>query len=135
MDLIKITPNKERVKSILKMINLLEERIKSQNKDKFYSLILSDYYEIIKELITAVLLSDGFKTFSHKDLIDYLKINYKHFDNYELEIIDKLRILRNRIIYEGFEGEPSHLKNNVYLYIQIISKLKLFVNNKINKKS
>lgn len=34
MDLIKITPDKEKARSILKIISLLEERIKSQDKKK-----------------------------------------------------------------------------------------------------
>lgn len=34
MDLIKITPNKEKVKSILEMVSLIEERIKIQDKIK-----------------------------------------------------------------------------------------------------
>ena len=71
MDLIKITPDNERAKSILKMISLIEGRIKSQNKDKFASLIVVDYYEIIKEMTTALLLTEGYKTLSHKDLIDF----------------------------------------------------------------
>ncbi|MEK6906148.1 MAG: hypothetical protein AABW81_00845 [Nanoarchaeota archaeon] len=131
MDLIKIMPDSERVKSILKMVLLIEERIKYLYKDKFYPLILSDYYEIIKELITAILLCDGFKTLSHKDLIDYLKLNYKNVNNYEIDTIDKLRILRNRITYEGFEIESSHLKNNETIYIKIIKKLKSLINNKL----
>src|SRR3989344_230178 len=101
MKLIKTTPNKERVKSILDMITLIEDRIRSLDKIKFTPLILSDYCEIIKELITAILLCDGFKTPSHKDLIDYLKLNYTIINSHEIESIDKLRILRNRITYEG----------------------------------
>ena len=66
MGLIKITPNKERARSILEMTKLISERIKSQDKIKMASLIISDYYEIIKELITAVLLIEGYKTLGHK---------------------------------------------------------------------
>ena len=68
MDLIKVTPDKERVKSILKIVKLVEERIKLQDKEKMAALILSDYYEIIKGLLTALPLLDGYKTLSHKDL-------------------------------------------------------------------
>lgn len=102
MELIKITPDKEKAKSILKMISLLKERIKKQEKEKMTALIIADYYEIIKELLTAILLVDGYKTLSHKDLIDYLKKKYKEFSSHEISILDELRILRNRISYEGF---------------------------------
>ena len=73
------------------------------------ALIISDYYEIIKEMITAILLLDGCKTLSHKDLIDYLKENYKEITSHELSLLDELRVLRNRIAYEGFFIEPSLL--------------------------
>ena len=134
MDLIKATPNKERVKSILDMIALVEDRINSLDKIKFTPLILSDYYEIIKELITAVLLCDGFKTLSHKDLIDYLKLNYPLINSQEVELIDKLRILRNRISYEGFKIPSDYLANNELIYKDIIKKLKTLVNSKIKNK-
>ena len=131
MDLIKISPDKERAISILKMTSLLEERIKSQNKSKMAVLIVSDYYEIIKELITAVLLADGYKTLSHKDLIDYLKDKYSQFTANEISILDDLRILRNRITYEGFLIEVSYLNRNEHLFKYIINKLKNILNIKL----
>ena len=131
MDLIKITPNKERAKNILKMVFLIEERIKLQDKEKMASLIISDYYEIIKELITAVLLVDGYKTLSHKDLINYLKENYKEFSQQEIIVLDNLRILRNRIAYEGFNIEDSYLKRSETLFKSIISKLKIILKKQL----
>ena len=95
MDLIKITPDKEMVKSIIEMVSLIEDRIKIQDREKMASLIISDYYEIIKELITAVLLFDGYKTLSHKDLIDYVKEKRKDFSEHEISVLDNLRVLRN----------------------------------------
>jgi len=124
MDLIKITPNKERAKNILEMVSLIEDRIKIQDKIKMASLVISDYYEIIKELITAVLLVDGYKTLSHKDLIDYLKEKYKDFTQHEISVLDNLRILRNRIAYEGYKIESSYLSRNEDLFKQVIEKLK-----------
>jgi len=127
MDLIKITPNKEKARNILKMISLIEERIKQQNREKMASLIMADYYEIIKELITAVLLIDGYKTLSHKDLIDYLKEKYPEFSIHEITILDNLRVLRNRVAYEGFFCEPYYLKRNETLFKTIIRKLKALI--------
>ena len=112
MDLIKITPDKEKVKSILRMATLLEERIKNQNPEKMFSLIISDYYEVIKELLTAILLVDGWKTLSHKDLIDYIDVNYKEFNKQEIAKLDNLRIIRNKITYEGFFATFEYLKTN-----------------------
>ena len=124
MNLIKITQNKEKGKSILEIVSLLEERIKIQNKTKMASLIISDYYEVIKELITAVLLVDGYKTLSHKDLIEYIKEKYKDFSQQEIFVLDNLRILRNRVAYEGYKIDISYLTKNESLFKEIIKKLK-----------
>ncbi len=132
-DLIKITPDKEKAKSILKMVSLIEERIKIQNKKKMTALIIADYYEIIKELITGVLFLEGYKTLSHKNLINYLK-RYPEFGSNELSILDDLRILRNRITYEGFFVDISYLDRNEQLFKEIIKKLKNFVDKRINFK-
>lgn len=131
MELIKITPDFQKVKSILKMVELVEKRIKIQDKIKFSPLILSDYYEIIKELITALLLADGYKTLSHKNLIDYLDKKYDKILKEEIYLIDKLRILRNRITYEGFEIKHDYLKDNEFIYIRVIKKLKVLITKKL----
>lgn len=133
MDLIKIARDNEKAKSIIKMVSLIEERIKTQDKDKLAALIVADYYEVIKELITALLLTEGYKTLSHKDLIDYLK-NYKEFNHFELAILDDLRVLRNRITYDGFFVESSYLKRNEENIKKIIDKLKGLLNKKLNFK-
>ena len=131
MDLIKITPDKERARSILKMVSLLEERIKSQDKSKMTALIITDYYEIIKELMTAILLTDGYKTLSHRDLIDYLIKKYPQFNANDLSNIDSLRVLRNRVTYEGFFIDISYLTRNETLFKEIIKKLKEILNTKL----
>lgn len=131
MDLIKITPDKERAKNIIKMVSLIEERIRIQDKRRMTALIISDYYEIIKELLTAIMLIDGYKTLSHKDLIDYLKENYHEFDENDLSILDRLRILRNRIAYEGFQVDISYLERNEKNFILIIKKLKDLIKRKL----
>lgn len=43
MDLIKITPDKERAKNIIKMVELIEERIKIQDKKK----MAADNYRLL----------------------------------------------------------------------------------------
>lgn len=133
MDLIKITPDKERVKSILNMVSLLQERIKLQDKTKMTALISVDYYEIIKELTTALLLLDGYKTLSHKDLFEYLTMHYPQFPESELAVIDDLRVLRNRISYEGFLIPLSYLQMNEPTFKGSIKKLKEIINKKLLK--
>lgn len=131
MELIKITPGKERAKSIVKMASLIEERIKLQERKTMGSLILADYYEVLKELITALLFVDGFKTLSHKDLIDYLSQNYKEFSIHELQLLDDLRVLRNRITYEGFNAPNSYLERNEKAFKQVITKLRSLLKKRL----
>jgi hypothetical protein len=131
MDLIRITPNNDMAKNIVNMTSLIEDRIKVQDKIKMASLIISDYYEIIKELITAVLLVDGYKTLSHKDLIDYIKEKYKDFSQQEIAVLDNLRILRNRIAYEGYQVENFYLSRNETLFKTIIEKLKIILKKRL----
>ena len=132
MDLIKISQDKEKAKSIVQMTHLIEKRITLQDKNKMSALILSDYYEIIKELITAVLLLDGYKTLSHKDLIDYINEKYKEFSAHEIALLNELRVLRNRVAYEGFFIEPSFLSRNEANFTGIIYKLRKLIEKRLN---
>ena len=131
MEIIKITPDKQRAKSILNMVYLLEKRIQLQDRKTMNSLILADYYEVIKELITAILFVDGYKTLSHKDLFEYLSNKYKEFSSHEISLLDDLRILRNRIAYEGFNAPSIYLERNEDNFKSIIKKLKNLLENKI----
>lgn len=131
MNLIKTTKDKERIKSIFGIVELIEKRIHKEDKSAFSPLILSDYYEIIKELMTAILLCDGFKTLNHRDLIEYLELNQKEFNKSEILEIDKLRIMRNRIVYEGFKISSNYLINSESIFQEIIKKLKLLVKSKV----
>ena len=131
MDLIKISQDKEKAKNILKMIALIEERLQNQDNERMAALIIVDYYEIIKELITAILLIDGYKTLSHKDLLEYLQERYKGIGEYELSLLNDLRVVRNRVAYEGFFVEPSFLRRKEESFKKIIQKLTTLVTNKL----
>ena len=50
-NLIKITPDKEKAKSILKMVEKTLEMINSLDINKFPSNITKEYYEVIRELL------------------------------------------------------------------------------------
>jgi hypothetical protein len=128
MEIIKIRPDKGRAKSILKMVDLLEKRIKLQDKKSMSALILVDYYEIIKEISTGIMHAEGFKTLSHKDLLEYVSRN---LNQKEISILDDLRVLRNRISYDGFETDPSYLSRNEESFRKIIIKLKEILKEKV----
>ena len=132
MDLIRISPDKEKERNILKMVSLLKERVdKEKDKEKMAALVIVDYYEMLKELITALLLIDGYKTLSHKDLIEYLREREKGFSMGEISVLDDLRVLRNRVAYEGFMIEHSYLIRNENLFKELIKRLEELVENKL----
>lgn len=133
--LLKVTPNKERVKSIFKIADVTLEMIASLDTKKFATLIVRDYYEVIRELLTALLLLDGFKTEgegAHKKLIEYLSITYKNeFKRHEIVLLEDLREKRNRIAYEGLFVPENYLTLREQEINHIISNLKAIINKKL----
>ena len=133
-DLISITPNKEKARSILKMVEITLEMIKQIDKSKFPSNIAKEYYEIVRELMSIILLLDGYKTMgegAHKRQIEYLEANYKEFSKYEIDFIDDLRVTRNKIAYDGFFVKESYIDRKLNEILKIIDKLNKIVHKKI----
>ena len=132
--LIKITPNKEKAKSILKMVDTTIDMIGVIDITKFSSNVTKEYYDVIRELISVVLLLDGYKTYgegAHKKFIEYLQSNYKEFNEYELLLMDDLRITRNKVTYDGFFVERGYIERKIKDIQKIISKLKDIIKKKI----
>lgn len=124
--IIRIKPDKEKAKSVFKMINTTLKMIESIDPKKFPSFIVKEYYEVIRGAVNAILLVDGFKTEgegAHKKLIEYLNVNYKQFSQYEISLINDLRIIRNKIAYNGFFVKEGYLERKRKHILQIIVKL------------
>jgi len=131
-DLIKMTPNQERAKNILAQIELRLKDANNKDPNEFATLIIEAYYEVIKELLTALLAVDGYKTLSHTILIDYLRATYsKQFTEHEIQTIDELRKIRNRISYEGLMIKKDYYDRKTPFALEIIAKLKNVIANKI----
>tara|TARA_Y100000310_G_C20580410_1_gene762689 strand:- start:191 stop:592 length:402 start_codon:yes stop_codon:yes gene_type:complete len=131
--IIKITPDKEKAESILRMCEHRETTMKHIRGVGFPTIIAENYYEIIKELITALLLIEGIKTigeYAHKELIQKL-LEYDAFKIDEIKIIDDLRIRRNKSSYEGKPFEKIYLENHEEQLIEIITKLKELVGKRL----
>ena len=120
--IIKISEDKEKAKSLQNMATIIIKRIDLTDKKKFTSLIISDYYEAIKELITAILACKGLKTLSHKMLIEQSK-DFNGINTDEYYLIDELRIIRNKINYDGFFVEYDYLERKEKSIKSIINKL------------
>ena len=81
------------------------------------------YYEIIKELIFALLYKKGYNCTNHLCLTAYLAKNLADFD-YEIKKIDELRQIRNEIAYRGFQSSYEYLHKNELEFKAIIIRLK-----------
>ena len=113
--------DQERIKSIVKIALLRLERARNI-KVKSVSLIVEDYYEVIKELLTAYLLKNGLRSRNHQCLITYF---YRENFDYEREahIISQMSFFRNRLDYYGEEIPEEFYKKNKEDFEKIIKIL------------
>jgi hypothetical protein len=131
--IIKVTPDKEKVKSILQLTKERVEFVTSIDHDKFSTNASENYYEIIKELANALLLLDGLKTageYAHKDLIDQL-INYKEFTESDILFMNDLRIKRNNSAYDGKKIDSNYLANNQHRILELIERLNMIIRKRL----
>jgi len=122
----------EKAKALVKMVALREQRLKHMSLPIFSTLLVEDYYEIIKELITGIMSVDGWKTVSHELLIGYLAEFYRDFNQAEISLMDQLRVIRNGIAYRGVMINPEYIERNRENILSIIEKLKQVLQNKLN---
>ena len=132
--LIKITPDQEKAKSILKMVDTTLEMIEVIDHSQFSSNVIKEYYDVIRELISIILLLDGYKTYgegAHKKLIEYLRRQNLGFTEYEISLIDELRITRNKVAYDGFFIERDYVEMKRRDIQLMVSKLKDIIKKKL----
>jgi len=91
-------------------------------KDKYVSIKVEAYYEIIKELIFSILYRNGFNCRNHLCLIAYLREHHSDI-SYEIDKIDELRHVRNEISYRGFTIRQDYLNRNELEFKNIIEIL------------
>lgn len=121
----------EKIKSMVKMAELeltMVSKIKINNNTS--SKIAKDYYEIIKELLTALLLSHGLKSSNHECLISFLKAKYAQYE-YEAKIIHELKNIRNRVSYDGFFVDADYITKNNMEFKHIIEVIKKLINGNV----
>ncbi len=108
------------------------ELLKLLPKDKAYK-IVEEYYEIIKELFTAVMYLDGYKTLSHVKLLEYFSSHYQQLSRKDLKLTDTLRRFRIGIVYYGRRISQDFLVNNEEEIIEVIEVLLKLVEKKIKE--
>lgn len=101
---------------------------------KYPSLFIEGYYEIIKELLVAILAIDGWKSTNHDCLFQYI-IEKKQDLELDFEYMNELRKLRNKIDYHGVKVS-NNLWNENKIKIQItIKTLKEYIKKQLEKNS
>src|SRR4030042_3474656 len=97
----KVEIDKERINSIVKKALQREKRARETKvSPETISFIVEDYYETIKELLTAYLLKNGLRSKNHQCLVSYF---FKENPAYEKEayLISQMSFFRNRLSYYG----------------------------------
>lgn len=121
---IKITQDQNRAKSIYQIALLTINMIAEINAEKYSILLIKEYHDVIRELCSAIMYIDGFKTDgknANRQLFEYIAVNY--LTDKDRFIIDELRNIRNKMIYEGVGYGDNFAKEKLLVYNQIAKKL------------
>ncbi|NQU78426.1 hypothetical protein HQ545_01525 [Candidatus Woesearchaeota archaeon] len=125
----KVTPDQEKICSIVEMAMSRLEFVKSHTAtEKNVYFIVEGYYEILKELLVALLLKNGLKSRNHQCLITYF---YREYPDHEFEanLISRMSYLRNRLDYYGEAIDVSFYSKNKEDIEKIIGLLASIVND------
>ncbi|MBS7645780.1 hypothetical protein KEJ44_07075 [Candidatus Bathyarchaeota archaeon] len=122
----KRTKDKELAKSLFKMAIDRFEFFSSKEAGIF---VLEGIYESILELCHSLLSLEGYKTVSHECAIEFLR--GRCLNDYEIELLDKLRKRRHGAKYYGESLSSAVIKRNIENGTVIFQKLKTFVEKKL----
>ena len=130
---ITIQPDLEKAGAIRNIIQSRKKFIKKYRGKIFTTIICENYYEVIKELATALFLSKGIKfvgEYSHKELIEET-VKLMNLGNSLLVFLNDLRIRRNGSLYYGEQFEDNYLLNNEYKIVLVIKKLEILLEKQL----
>ena len=122
-----VEKDEEKTSSIIETAGKRLAFIKSNEAAKEnISFIVEGYYEIIKELLVALLLKNGLKSSNHQCLISFF---YKEYSDYEFEVnlISQMSYLRNRLNYYGEEIDFDFYDKNKEEFDKIIDLIKKLI--------
>lgn len=108
----RVEADPEKVKSIIKTAQERREYLRQiPVADKHVSFVVEGFYEVIKELLTALLLSKGLRSRNHQCLISYFYHSHPEHEA-EAHLISQMSYLRNRLNYYGEAIEPQFYNKN-----------------------
>ncbi|MAG73763.1 hypothetical protein CL620_05570 [archaeon] len=96
-----VEPDMAQVDSLVEKALLRYKRANNTKADnETISFIVEDYYEVIKELLVAYLLTKGMRSQNHQCLIAFLLKEHPEYEH-EITLISQMSYFRNRLNYYG----------------------------------
>ncbi|HLD06985.1 MAG TPA: hypothetical protein VJC16_05655 [Candidatus Nanoarchaeia archaeon] len=83
--------------------------------------VFTGFYDVLRSVIEALAILDGYKVYSHEAFTYYLK--EKNENNASIQF-DRLRKIRNRINYYGKDISVEEVKESIPEIIELIDMLK-----------
>ncbi len=116
----------ERIKSLIDISVIRLERARQPFKENV-SLSLEDYYEVVKELLTAYMLKSGMKSQNHQCLISFFYEQNKNLEA-EANLLQEMSFFRNRLNYYGEKVPEKFYKNHKEDFEKVIKLLLDLIN-------
>ncbi len=108
-----VRKNPEQARSLIELAKRRLESIKKRKDYEYPQLLIEDYYETMKELMSALIAIHGYKSYSHECLISFIQEFYADtLAQSQLRFLDDLRKLRSDILYRGREIAEDYLDRN-----------------------
>lgn len=117
----------EKIASIVETAILRLEYLKKSPVDAHtVSFVVEGYYEAIKELLVALLLSSGLRSQNHQCLISYFYHTYPAYEA-EAHLISQMSYLRNRLNYYGEQIDFGFYEKNKLEFERIAEMLRKLI--------
>jgi len=124
-DASKITPDREKAKSLREIADERIKQIKEIN-EKNANFVFEDYYSSIIEIVHSLALVNGYKISNHICLGYYIKDFLKREDLFRM--FDDSRYKRNSLTYYGKKMDFETAKNAIEKSKKLIKELKSIKN-------
>lgn len=129
----KVKENPEQAKALLKLAKRRLESVEKRRNKEFSQLLIESYYEVIKELISALISIHGYKSYCHECLISFIDEFYPTvLDDFQIHFLDSMRKLRSDIQYRGRDVADDYLKRNSKVIEKIIKNLLHILEKELN---
>jgi len=118
----KVMVDPEKINSVVEMAKKRLRFVRSINVNKEnVNFIFEGYYEVIKEILIAIMLKSGLRSQNHQCLFTFF--HKKYGQDAEVNVIKQMNFLRNRLNYYGEEIELSYFQENYKSFEKIIKIL------------